>query len=275
MIISNKYRFVFVHIPKCAGTTVRAVLQVFDDRNGFYTSRVEQHEDLGRLDFVHIPLFILEQYFSSELERIKRYWTFSVLRDPYSRFPSSVSQRMKKYGPGAVHTQSIKQVKKEVDEAIAYLSNQPKKPHLLPAEYIHFQKQRDYVELNGEWVVDTLYRLDQIPKLFQDVSNRTSGELTVSDEVSGGAHANRSVVYRNNLMRSLIEPTRPATRVLTRAIPDSVRQKLRNLVYVPRDKRLRDIFESDYVIGFISDYYKEDIKLWNRLLETSNGNLDS
>jgi hypothetical protein len=89
MIISDRHHFVFAHIPKCAGTSVRDALQHLDDRDGFYTGRVDQHPTLGLLDYVHIPLFNLRDHFRSEFEKAGDYWSFAVVRDPFGRFPSA------------------------------------------------------------------------------------------------------------------------------------------------------------------------------------------
>lgn len=44
MIISDKYRFVFIHIPKCAGMTIQNQLQSFDDTNGAHMGKVANHQ---------------------------------------------------------------------------------------------------------------------------------------------------------------------------------------------------------------------------------------
>lgn len=89
MIISDRHHYVFAHIPKCTETSVRDALQHLDDRDGFYTGRLDQHPALGLLDYVHIPLVTLRDHFRPELEKAGDHWSFAVVRGPIGRFPSA------------------------------------------------------------------------------------------------------------------------------------------------------------------------------------------
>ena len=40
MIISDINKFIFLHIPKCGGTTIRESLMKFETRNNFYWNQV-------------------------------------------------------------------------------------------------------------------------------------------------------------------------------------------------------------------------------------------
>ncbi|MAY25778.1 MAG: hypothetical protein CMK02_05710 [Polycyclovorans sp.] len=267
MIISDRHHFVFAHIPKCAGTSVRNALQHLDDRDGFYTGRVDQHPTLGLLDYVHIPLFTLRDHFRSEFEKAGDYWSFAVVRDPFGRFPSSVSQRFKMYGAGAIQNQTTEKIKAEIEHSIKFLLRQPRHQYQLPAEYIHFQKQVDYVYLDGVQIVDSLYLVDEVDRLLQDVSARTELDSLVREGGSEPRLANRSMVYRNEALRRLVEITRPFARIIYRAVPKSAQQRLQSMIYVPRNSRLESLFSSEYVTDFIKDYYREDLALFDDVRE--------
>lgn len=269
MIISDHYQFVFVHIPKCAGTSVRKPIQNLDDRDGFYTGRVDHHDTLELLDYVHIPLFVLREYFPEDYEKIHDYWSFAVLRDPFARFPSSISQRMKRYGGKPLQDRGSAEIAAEIAQTIDFLVKQPRNNHLLPAEFIHFQRQVDYIQLDGKRVVDTLYTMDELALLLSDIGQIVGQDLSRGGEESKADHANRTMVHRNDGFRWLIESTRPVTRLITQALPITARQKLRNIVYVPRDQRLQSLFDSHYVTDFICDYYRDDIDLWNTVLQSN------
>lgn len=269
MIISDKYQFAFVHIPKCAGTTVRTPLQRMDDCDGFFTSRVDHHPDLGLLDYVHIPLFTLRDYFSSEFEKVQNYWSFAVMRDPHSRFASSISQRLKKYRNQPIQNCSAVEIKEEIKRSIDFLENQLRYNHHLPAEYIHFQKQVDYILLDGKQIVDDLYTVDEVDLLLAAVSKRVGCNLCAGGNDGQMPQDNRSMVYRNELFRLLMKSTRPVTRLAARTLSENSRQKLRNMIYIRRDQRLESVFSSDYVQDFIQNYYQDDIALWNEIRLTS------
>ena len=87
MIISDKEKFVFVHIPKCAGTSVRSRIEHLDDRSGAYSGRLEQHPELGLLNYVHLPLQTLSDHFPAEFECIKSYRSLAVLGIPRNASP--------------------------------------------------------------------------------------------------------------------------------------------------------------------------------------------
>lgn len=260
MILCDKHKFAFIHIPKCAGTSVRNLLQEFDSTQCFFTGRVGEHPDIGRIDYVHIPLFVLRKFFVNEFSLIQNYWSFAIVRDPYSRFSSSVSQRLKMYSDSPIYMRRADEVRKEIDQCIEFLSAKPKRNGLLPPEYIHFQRQVDYVKLDGRPVVDNLYTVENIKDLVADLENRIGMSLSVRDH-GVPPKANQSVVFRNEMLREIFSLTRPVTKKISQFLPESARQKIRSHVYVPRDARMKELFASQYVKDFVSDYYSEDILL--------------
>lgn len=272
MIISDRHRFTFIHIPKCAGTSVRRLLEEFDSYEGAFTGRVDSHPALGQLDYVHIPLFTLRDYFPKEFSVIQNSWSFAVMRDPFARFASSVSQRLKMYGNRPIQKCSSDEVRRVIDESIEYLISQPRNEYLLPPEYIHFQKQVDYIQLNGELVVDRIYLVDEVEILLGDLEQVVGKDL-LEPEALGvqGAKANVSVVYRNDLVRYAIEHMRPVTTRLGKILPERTKQRIREGIYIPRDKRMRDLFAQDYVRAFISNYYEDDIRLFEQVRKHRQG----
>jgi hypothetical protein len=269
MIISNKHSFVFVHIPKCAGTTVRSPLKAFDDCNGAYTGRVDNHPDLGNLDYVHIPLFTLKEYFEGEFKSIKDYWSFAVVRDPFARFGSSVSQHLKKYSDRPLHKCSPIDIKIAIDSSIDYLSRQPRDNHCLPPEYIHFQKQIDYIELNSEQLVDSLYTVNEIDLLLEEVGKYVGQSLNQDcKKETAVTRANQSIVFRNDVLRWITETARPLTNQISLFLPKSAKRYIRDTIYVPRDERMKAMFSAGYVQDFVRSYYVEDIALYKKVEES-------
>jgi hypothetical protein len=51
-------------------------------------------------------------------------------------------------------------------------------------------------------------------------------------------------------------------------LPENVKQEIRDRVYVPRDKRLKILFEDSRVQDFIKKYYADDIALYRSLIDT-------
>lgn len=272
MIICDEHSLAFVHIPKCAGTSVRERLQNFDTRGGKFAPRVVNHQQIGRLDMTHIPLFILREHFCEDFEALEEYWSIAVIRDPYTRFASSVTQHINMYSHQTIQSRSAKEIQNTIKSSMDYLSRQSKGPHLLPAEYIHFQKQVDYVSLDGARVINKLYLLEDIEILFADAGRRLRKNLDELTFDRGRTWGNRTFVYRNEVLRKLLETSRPYLSYLNRFLSERVKEDIRNIVYVPREQRLEGIFQTDEVKDFIQEYYADDIGIYNHLIKSKRDN---
>lgn len=265
MIISDKYKFCFIHIPKCAGTTVRKVLQQFDDTQGEFTRYVGRHEEIGMMDYVHIPLKILRKYFATEYAKVRKFQCLAVLRDPFSRFPSSLSQRVKMYGDKPFKIMSKREIQKSIDEVINYLCKNGNLD-MLAHDFIHFQKQCSYVFDKGEKLIDKLYTPNSLRIMFEDVEKLVNKKLIESLDLSKQS-ANMSNVYRSEIFKhcvSLFRPilSKPANFILSEAL----KQSIERYMCVARDHKMKDVFESDYVRSFIKEYYADDIELYTSLV---------
>ena len=250
----------FIHIPKCAGLYIRSKLETYDDTDGAFSSRVEPHPELGVLDYVHIPLFTLRDYFPQEYAKVAEYWSFSVVRDPYKRFPSSLTQLFRMYADERIEEKSTREIRAKVDEVIDFLSGMSGKNSRLPAEYVHFQRQVDYVYVDGERIVDTAVPIDRFDVLETAFYQHTGLVMNLGREDS---KVNQQIpVMRNDFLKQAIESVRPYTGLLTKIIPEHTKEKIRAYIYVPRDRRFNAIFESDYVKDFIKDYYRDDIRMF-------------
>lgn len=264
MIISDDKKFVFVHIPKCAGTSVRSFLQSWDQAEGKFTARIDNHSELGTIDYVHIPLFVLREHFPTEYEKVSRYFSISVVRDPFRRFPSSFSQHLKKITNGRTKDISHKEVRKTVDSVIDTLRSFDDEAKVyLPYRFIHFQRQIDYVFDQGEQLITKLYDISEVDELLEDLDQKVGIRGGESESVGSTEKANESIVYRNDFVALA---TKVATPVLRVFVPSSrvrkrFRESVESLLYVPRDARFRDVFESAHVRDFVESYYSEDIKL--------------
>lgn len=257
MIINDVNKFIFIHIPKCAGSTIRTKLQRFDQTGGRFTSRVDHHSELGIIDYVHIPLFILRLYFPSEYNKTKSYTSFAIIRDPFLRFPSALSQHLKEYENAPIQSMSPADIKKEVDKAIEVLRDHMDEQSYLPYKYIHFQRQVDFIFDGQEPLVRQVYQVFEIPKMLAEIANQLNIGLE-EVEIKRGLRTNQSIVYRNALIRVMTETTKP---LLKSIFGPDARKKLRAWFYVSRDKKYSDIFGSSYVRDFIQDYYASDIRL--------------
>jgi hypothetical protein len=109
MIISDRHRFVFVHVPKSAGTSIRAALAPFAD-GGSAGSPDTTHETLPALLALHPPL----------ATHVK----FAVVRNPWERLVSfffHARQRLASTFPQFQAIDGLEAMLRLIDRDVAWL----------------------------------------------------------------------------------------------------------------------------------------------------------
>lgn len=149
MIINQAHRFVFIHIPKCGGSSIR---YLFEEHNEWPHTGINAKLETpthGIVDHHHIPLFTLRELFPDSFEQVCEFESFAIIRNPFDRFFSSVQQKMRSdlHRSNQVPRPFTEtEIVREIQEVVAYLSALPAdSPHQLPHNYIHFQRQVDYI----------------------------------------------------------------------------------------------------------------------------------
>lgn len=268
MIISDTYRFAFLHIPKCAGTSVRRALTPYNQWSQAGPPWTKEHPDLGLLDYGHIPLFVLRDHFPGAFRSVMDYWSFGVIRNPYDRFASSVSQRMTISSSAPLRHRSLREYKAALSQSIDYLSRYPDQRHLLPPDYIHFQRQVDYTTLDEKAAITAIYTIDTIDQLLHDVAKRIGDDLDEQNPISPApGRENAAMVFRSEALRRGYRYASPLLRVFRCLLPAHARQAIRQSLYVSRDQRTHELFASDYVKDFVRSYYAQDLNLYARIRE--------
>jgi hypothetical protein len=259
MIISDKEKFVFVHIPKCAGTSVRSRIEHLDDRSGAYSGRLEQHPELGLLNYVHLPLQTLYDHFPAEFECIKSYRSVAVLRDPSKRFVSSIAQYCNRYTNTDIRSHTRETLRKEVRNVIDALEGfEDEAPGArLPAELIHFQRQRDYTHILDRQIIDHLVEITHVEPMLLSLlgAQALRGDAAIK--------ANESRVYRSAGIQVLASVGRRLAPGLGAWLPGNLSKWVRDNLYSPLNHQFEDVFEDEIVRNFIASYYARDITLFN------------
>lgn len=94
MIISDTKEFIFIHNPKCAGTTVRLSLHDYDTRgNNFW-----MHSDVygKKIDKAHMTLNILNCGYPEVIKDMSKYFVFGFVRNPLTRVISAFNETHQK-----------------------------------------------------------------------------------------------------------------------------------------------------------------------------------
>ncbi len=96
MIYSDSQRFVFLHNPKAAGTSVRRALESFDDSGGKYWGLAHVEDGVRLIDRAHICAS--ELHVHELMDRVENYFTFGFARNPYDRFLSAWDEHRGQHG---------------------------------------------------------------------------------------------------------------------------------------------------------------------------------
>lgn len=262
MIINDDKRFVFVHIPKCAGTSVRVHLVDFDTTGGAFSASDGVVPGIGRVDLAHLPLGLLREHFPDVFAKVRDYETFAILRDPFKRFSSSLFQRLSMYGGGDARSASSEQLVATVDAAIGVLEGFGPDA-VLPYDFIHFQPQVSYIDLDGTRVVGHVYDIDDLAAFFTAVDAQLGGVFADPAALTG-KRAGAASFYRSPAVRGVAGLLGPRTVMrLAGAVPESLKRPLRRMVFESKADRFIEIIASERVTGFIREFYARDITLYD------------
>lgn len=254
MIVSDTHRFVFVHIPKCAGTAVRSALAPYDESGGLFDRRIAEHPRHGRLDYTHLPLHLMAEIVPEVFARLDRYASFAVCRDPFARFPSALAQRIKMVHGTHIAAFDDGALEAEIHRVIAWLDG---RDHVTDPDYIHFARQADYVFLDGRRRVQTVVPTERIDALRRAIGARIGTELP-----SFGRENQRMVFTRPGLRGMLTAGSRAAKRLLPAALSDRLRAGARSVWMRPAGDDMPAPFRSAAVRSFVERYYADDIALY-------------
>lgn len=257
MIINEKNRFVFVHIPKCAGTTVRVSLERFDSTNGRFSYANGFISGFGKIDMGHITLGRLRELFPEEYKKVKEYYSFAVVRDPFKRFPSSLYQHIQMYSGKSVKSMRRNDFVAALDGVIRYLG---KGYNYLDYEYIHFQRQRDYIYDDSEMLLSCLYTTSLLNGMFENLSRRT-GEPIIQHKQAG-----EGLIYKNKVSGLIVKAlSKLYVPVIKDVIPNNIERNVKLLLMDKPARAYENIFNSDGVKDFIKEYYEEDIQIYRQV----------
>lgn len=248
MIISDDHELAFVHIPKCAGVSVKQPMRTIDSTAGFF-SRIGDHPHMGRIHYAHIVLRDMAEYFPEEQAKIRDYQSFAVIRDPADRFVSAMFQRLREFKGYAQSDITADIVEQESAEVICYLESAPVR---LDLQHVHFNRQVDYLFLDGERIVKHIFPIEHMSAIVDFIAGKTG--ITVEE-----AKKNRSTEFRFKPLLRLLR--RPYAALVPYAARNRLRSKMMNAGLYADAKKPAMVRPGGQVDAFIRSYYAEDCAL--------------
>jgi hypothetical protein len=263
MIIDDKHKVAFIHIPKCGGTSIAVQLSGLDSYDGYFR-RNGEHPQLGRAPYMHIPLFYLKQEFPDVFEKVAAYRSFALIREPYERFASATFQRLAEYDGVSLTPRSQITVEAAISEGRKVAEWLSGRDSFWSMDYIHFTRQADYVFLGGEQVVHNVFPMEDMSAMTSCIESHCDIAIDAS------RRENPNFATSGGLVRSLHVLKPIYSRLTTWPMRRRLIALLRKLNwYSPAP--LYKMFRDDPVIGaFVDDYYSRDFALYDAARDRMN-----
>lgn len=189
MPFSNKYKFFFVHIPKCGGSTIENFFGIAK-RECLYHA----HDRLIN------GIYYAPQHFTPEIitndpigaKPFERYFKFTFMRHPYTRVISEYYWQ---------HQNRLKEVnKKHFEKWLRSFYKKIDKDHKLP--------QYDYVYLNGKKAVDFIGKVENFQEDFDEILDIINYKGTREIKVYGKTRK-KKINFLNKPTRRFIQGLYP------------------------------------------------------------------
>jgi len=164
VVISDTERFVFIHVPKCAGTTIRGSLRRYDTRNNYYW---DHHSLPGskasspalEIDKAHLPLAILRSLYPNDFSLLSKYTTFAVSRHPRTRLVSAFFEPRRQLLKLAT-SESHAEATKVQDTFKGYVTALVTTANFLQRQFVHAMPQTFYHVYRGKVTTDVIIKLE-------------------------------------------------------------------------------------------------------------------
>lgn len=254
MLISQRHKVAFVHIPKCGGSTVRHQFSEITDI-GTEFAGVLNHPVLGRVRLGHLPLWALHDHYRDAFEALSHCHSFALCRDVFDRFESAVSQHLYLHQGQRINNFNLDEVLNASQNIIEKLRADD---HLVSEEYCHFIRQADFIFFQGNKVIDTLYPLSEIGRLVEDLSAATGVAASTT------LHSNQTLNFRSKGSEKIIRQLSGATKRLLPLQAHARVKKAAKSLFTRGGSRHKGFAQKDPEIAkFIKEYYAQDIVLFD------------
>lgn len=173
MIISERHGFIFVHVPKCAGTSLRT--QIADsDPDHIALAEVGEHPVLGTIDFGHVTMKNLHLHFPDLNNHFGTLPSFAVIRDPLSRFGSALRQYLWRYENVQMTMIAPDDLRRHAIKAMERIEREIDDPS---HQMIFFARQTDFVYLNEVRIVDHLLPIENVANFIAYLAKKTGSSM--------------------------------------------------------------------------------------------------
>lgn len=187
MIISREYKFIFIHVPKCAGSSVRYLLKEQDSYKNFFWHTAYGNSSEGvfvEFDKAHLTLDDFANFYPDDFRLIFDYTTFTFSRHPWLRLVSSFFYIRRDLIPLLRNTSQKSMVLGEIySQFQKYVEMLVSTTCFLDKHLVHATPQHKYYFYKGKNLVDISIALEEpslgfsllkkfVPKVYELLSSK-------------------------------------------------------------------------------------------------------
>ena len=254
MILCPTHGFAFVHVPKCAGSSIRQQIEACDPANIVF-GRVGQHPVLGKIDYGHIPLFLLREHFPETYAFLISNDCYAVVRDPLARFGSALRQTLWAYHKKPMTLYTKQELR---EETLRIMDDVARDFDALPYHLTFFQRQQDFIRDQDNSVVENVYAIEHVDQLVLAISEK------IGESLDQNMRANQNVSLRYKPIGGLAYKIND---LLFRHAPSGLHKVIKRAVLPVLTKNNNAATESGIldlpeVKSFVKAYYGVDYKVY-------------
>ena len=258
MIISHKHEFAFIHIPKCAGTSIRTQI-LKSDPEATALGKLGTHPELGSIDYGHIALDLLRAHFPEHDRDVRRYQSFAVVRDPLERFGSALRQVLWQYEERPMTLIPPEELREKTVEMLDKIAAEIDRPS---APFIFFARQESFIFDQGEQVVDHLIPVPFVADFIGYMAQRTGTQMDT------GMRANQNVDLR---FKGLGKMAYRVNGVLRKSLPlglhTFIRKAALNVLASKKDAASASgVLDLPEVKAFVDTHYARDQQIYRAVM---------
>jgi hypothetical protein len=252
MIICDTHQFAFIHIPKCAGTSVRRALRSLDT-TGEAFFRIVDHPVMGPVHLAHLTLADLEEHYPETFDKLLRYQSMAIVRDPLERFYSAVFQHLREFKHVPQSAFSAALVEQHAEAIVAHFEGAPSRFDL---EYVHFNRQSDFIELKGQRIVRDIFAVTRMADAAMHLHRLTGVEI-------GDDRRNPTTELRFAALRPMQRMLRERyARLVSAERRAQIREKMSRAGFYTQVPAQRFFRPGGRIEDLVRDFYARDFEIF-------------
>jgi hypothetical protein len=232
---------------------VKSRLRAIDTTDNRFFS-IAEHPVLGSVHLEHLTLAELADHYPDVFDKFGSYRSMAIVREPMDRFLSAIFQRMREFRGERASEITPDKVEREARMIIDHLNSRPKR---LAVEYVHFNRQSDYIEHGGARVVKDVFSIERMADVADYLRRHTGVEI--------GEERHNRTTQLNRWLRPLQRMLRaPYVRLFPREFRSEVRRKMVGIGLYHDAPTQQHIHRDSPIYQFVREHYARDFDIYEQ-----------